>query len=53
MVESREYTREQIIEHLNTIKMVIELFDEFPEKSIEDFKEIFKAIIKRNEIVCH
>ena len=53
MVEQRDYTQEQIKEHLNTIKMVIELFDEFPEKTINDFKEIFKEIIKRNEITCH
>ena len=38
---------------IDTLKMIVELFDDFPEKSVDEFKVAIEKLIKREEIKCH
>ncbi len=52
-VECREWSDEQLQEYVNTLRFVITMFEDYPEKSIKEFKKIFQDCIDREIMKCH
>jgi hypothetical protein len=46
-LEIREWSREQLQQYVDTLRMVISMFDDFPNTSVSEFRVIFQDCIDR------